>query len=81
VLLLVSRGLGGGLTFSGGCAYLQRSWYARDPLVALRVAHCDCKTCESSLLMKAWCDMNRPDGSVAANRLHDEFGLTYAGIV
>jgi hypothetical protein len=41
VLLLVSDGRGGGLTFTGGCAYFQRSWDAWDPLVTLSVAHCD----------------------------------------
>jgi hypothetical protein len=41
VLLPVSLGSGGGLTFTCGCAYFQRSWDTRDPAVTLSVAHGD----------------------------------------
>ena len=41
MLLGISDGPGGGLTFTGGCADLERCWDTRDPLVTLRVAHCD----------------------------------------
>jgi len=47
VLLGVSHGSDGVLTFTGWCAYLQRSWDARDPFVTLRIAHFSCRSSES----------------------------------